>query len=145
MGSRTNTTAQSEAAEVRTVAELLSLGLVAGQYPRNFPAADVYAFAPEVGRIVPVQVKYTHAADTSDFWVREESLSGCEFVVTMRANASRQVAGRTAMQIWVCPTSELVPRLQRNKQGTYIRFSQLRDEWLFAWKLIAENARTASS
>jgi hypothetical protein len=57
-----NTTAQSEAAEVRTVAELLDRGLVAGQYPRNFPLADVYAFDAQRRSVVNIQVKYRHGA-----------------------------------------------------------------------------------
>jgi hypothetical protein len=38
------TTAQSEGAEIFSVAELLSRGLISGAYPRNYPDVDVYAF-----------------------------------------------------------------------------------------------------
>jgi hypothetical protein len=127
----TNTTAQSEAAEVRTVAELLDRGLVAGQYPRNFPLADVYAFDAERRRVINVQVKYRHAAYAGTVDVR--SFDGVDFLVLYRANRGRSVAGRTEMQCWVVPTSEVA--------GPSVRFTQLPDRLLLAWHLIEEAAR----
>lgn len=129
---RTDTSPQAEAAEIRTVAELLDRGLVAGQYPRNYPMLDVYAFAPEVGRVVGIQVKYRHAAGASD--VTYERAERVDFFVLYRANRAAPVAGRSQMQCWVVPVAAAPDRK--------IRFAALPDAYLNAWHLIDELARS---
>ncbi len=130
MPTRTDTSPQSEAAEVRTVAELLDRGLVAGQYPRNYPDLDVFAFDASVKRVIGIQVKYRHAASASD--VRFSRLGGVDFFVLYRANRSQPVGGRTSMQCWVVPASAV--------DGETIRFNALPDEYLNAWALIERAA-----
>ena len=128
---RTDTSAQSESAEIRTVAELLNLGLIAGQYPRNFPTWDVFAFDQTRRKVVNIQVKYRHSGAASSVALRDTS--GVDFVVVYRANAGESVAGRNRMQCWVVPMA-----LVKDAKFT---LGALPDDLLNAWGLIEDAAR----
>jgi hypothetical protein len=130
---RQDTTAESEAAELFTVAMLGLRGLIAGQYPRNHKGADVYAWTAEGGRRANIQVKYRHAADGVDFSVKNLK---ADFVVAIRANRGTTVGGRNTMQVWVIPAAELAPLIQTVRSDSYVRFTRLKDDWLHAWDLI---------
>lgn len=126
--SRTDTTAQSEAAEIRTVSELAFRGLIAAQYPRNYALHDVFAFDPAVRRVVNLQVKYRHSASASYAEVRD--LEGVDFLVIYRANAGTPVGGREAMQCRVVPAGEAQPG--------QLRLVQIPDRYLNAWHLVED-------
>lgn len=115
------------------MSELLSRGLIAGQYPRSYPAVDVYAFDANVGRVINVQVKYLHRAAFSSVKVRDLNF---DFLVVCRANAAPVVGGRTAGQWWVIPVESL--------NDNTVRLAQVGDDCLFAWDLVANAARDAS-
>jgi hypothetical protein len=125
---RTDTTAQSEAAEIRTVSELAFRGLIAAQYPRNFALHDVFVFDPAVRRVVNLQVKYRHKASAS--YVKLPNLEGVDFVVIYRANAGTPIGGREAMQCWVVPASAASPGR--------LNLAQIPDQYLNAWQLVEE-------
>jgi len=129
---RTDTTAQSEAAEIRTVSELAFRGLIAAQYPRNFALHDVFVFDPDIRRVVNLQVKYRHKASASVVEIRD--LEGVDFVVVYRANAGTPVGGREAIQCWVVPTSAI--------ESGRLRLAKIPDRYLNAWHLVEEACGT---
>ncbi len=124
-----DTTAQSEGAEIFTVAELLSRGLVAGSYPRNYPDVDVYAFDKKIQKIINVQVKYVDSAKSSTIQLRNTNF---DYVVVYRGNADGYY-GRTEKQCWVLP----VAIIKDNK----ITIGKIADDYLNNWDSIVENSR----
>lgn len=131
MSSRTDTSAHSEAAEVMTVAELLDRGVMAGQYPRNFPRVDVFAFLPDRAKVINIQVKYRHQA--KDTATQLDDLAQVDFVVLVRGNHGQSVGGRSTKQVWVVPASDVA-------EGK-VKFASLDDKFLHAWELIVEACR----
>lgn len=126
---KTDTTAQSEGAEIFTVAELLSRGLIAGSYPRNYPDVDTYAFDKTVKKIINIQVKYVHSAKSSTILLRNTNF---DYVVVYRGNADGQY-GRTNKQCWVIPVAIVTD----NK----ITIGKIADDYLNNWGSIVEDSQ----
>lgn len=136
--SRIDTTAQAEAAELLAVAQLGLRGIVAGQYPRNYPSIDVYAFDRGTGKRVDIQVKYCHSASSTYLVLGSFD---ADFLVAIRMNAGRPQGGREAMQEWVVPMDH-VRVLARPAEGKYrLQLAKIPDEYLRAWHLIEHAVR----
>jgi hypothetical protein len=124
-----DTTAQSEGAEIFSVAELLSRGLISGAYPRNYPDVDVYAFDKKVKKIINIQVKYADSAKTSTISLRNTNF---DYAVVYRGNTDGK-CGRKNKQCWVIP----VKKIENNK----ITIGQIDDDYLDAWHLIVKDSK----
>ena len=133
LGKGEDTTAEAEAAEDLTVAELSFRRIIAGKYPRNWRSADVFAFDKERKEVVDVQVKYRHAASASTVDVKD---FGADYLVVVRANAGQPVGGRSSRQIWVVP----MPVVSRNWENGRVSIAQIDDAYLGAWDLIVARA-----
>ena len=135
-GSRVDTTAEAEAAEDLTVAELSFRGVVAGKYPRNWPSADVFVFDKVRKNVVDVQVKYRHKANASSVDIGD---FGADFLVVVRANVGPPTGGRSSRQIWVVPMATVAERWSSGR----VPIAQIDDSCLGAWDLIVVKATGA--
>jgi hypothetical protein len=132
-GGRVDTTAEAEAAEDLTVAELSFRGVVAGKYPRNWPSSDVFVFDKARKDVVDIQVKYRHKASASSVDVGD---FGADFLVVVRANMGVPTGGRSGRQIWVVPMAIVAERWPSGR----VPIAQIDDTCLGAWDVIVMKA-----
>ena len=125
---RRDTSAQAEAAELLTVAQLALRGLIVGQYPRNYPGLDVFVFAADGSR-ANIQVKYRNRFRDSS--VSISSLDGVDFLVIIRGNRDAPTQ-RSNPTIWVVP-AQAAKTLWLNGR---LRLSRIPSDYLAAWDLI---------
>jgi len=146
---RLNSSAPAEGAEKLVEAELSLLGLITGQYPRNYPGIDLFAFTPErKDRRVDIQVKYRHARDSGTVDLSE--FLG-DFLVVVRGNqgyryrksASEKDDGFGPRDVWILPMqiARQLSTQSPNGRRWRIRCADLPSEYLNRFDLIVEMLR----